>query len=72
MSRASFPTPALDSWRDELRRGLRTVHDRDGLWRAAGADLRALEAHVDDLPGIARAFSEDARRALAAAAKAAA
>jgi len=55
-----FRTPALDLWRQELRQGIRTTTTLDDLWRAACAEMTALEAHHDGLPEAAR---RDRRRA---------
>lgn len=42
-------TPFLDRWRRELRRGTRSPSRFDGLWRAATAEVAALEAAADGL-----------------------
>jgi hypothetical protein len=41
MTRRSHQWPALEAWRAELRRGLRTSTTYDPLWRSACAELTA-------------------------------
>lgn len=41
-----FPTPALDTWHAELAAGTRSESVYDALWRAAGWEQSALEAHA--------------------------
>jgi hypothetical protein len=45
--------PALAAWRDELRRGVRTIHDRDALAKAASWEAAAIEAERDGCPNTA-------------------
>lgn len=60
--------PALECWRRELAAGERAPTDFDPLWRAACAEVSALEH--DRLPGIAASYWAEGRRILAAAARA--
>ena len=53
--------PALSAWRLEFAKGERTDFSIDPLWRAACAEMSALEAEAAGLPGIATSFRRDAR-----------
>ena len=64
MTRLPFPTPALDFWREELRRGKRTPTTFDPLWRAACAEMWALD--MTEYPPIADGFRRDALKILEA------
>ncbi len=63
-------TPALDTWRTELAGGLRAPTTFDALWRAACAEVAALEAPVpeirDNCLAEARRIIESARKGGAA------
>ncbi len=60
-------TPALDTWRAELAKGERTAAMFDALWRAACAEVTALEfQHV--APILAAGCCRDAARTIRAAA----
>jgi len=61
-------TPALDLWRRELAAGLRTPETFDPLWRAACAELNALEAVGAGLPETAAGYHAEARQIIARAA----
>jgi hypothetical protein len=61
---------ALDAWRSELQRGERKPTTFDPLWRAACAEQDAVEMEGMGLPGLGRAFRDEARRIIAAAAEA--
>ncbi len=67
MTRLPFPTPALDFWREELRRGKRTPTTFDPLWRAACAEMWALD--MAEYPSIAEGFRRDAVKTLRDAAE---
>jgi hypothetical protein len=56
-------TPALSTWRAELRSGQRTVYTFDPLFRAACAEANALE--FSHIPELARACQETAREIIA-------
>jgi len=61
--------PALELWRAELAAGQRTPTTFDALWRAACAEMWALE-HADmGLQAIADGFERDAARIILDAAK---
>ena len=57
--RRPFPTPALNAWRAELRRGQRARTTFDALFRAACCEQWALD--YSDIPALAEAFRADAR-----------
>jgi len=59
-------TPALDLWWRELRDGTRTATTFDPLWRAACAEMNALEAPT---PALADGYLAESRRIIRAAAK---
>jgi hypothetical protein len=59
-------TPALDTWRRELATGQRTRTTFDALWRAACAEMAALEAPV---PEIRDSCLAEARRIIESARK---
>lgn len=69
-ARSAVATPALDTWRRELAAGRRTPTTFDPLWRAACAEMSALEHGA--FPGVAASFLREARSIICAAAKAAA
>ena len=54
-----LPTPALDLWHEELRKGRRTPTTYDPLWRAACEEMNALEAPD---PATAQGFLDRADR----------
>ena len=62
MTRRHFPTPALDTWRAELRRRERTTTTFDPLFRAACAEAWAVE--YAEYPQVAEGFRRDAQRIL--------
>lgn len=71
--------PALEIWREELRRGAHGQDPRrpgtwrlDALWRAAGQEQAAAEALADGLLGLHRACLEQAAAILGEALQAAA
>jgi hypothetical protein len=73
-SRATFtalsplgPTPVLTTWRRELAAGRRTPLTFDPLWRAACAEVWALE-HAT-VPKTAAAFRREARTIILDAAR---
>ena len=53
---------ALRAWRDELRRGLRTSTTFDALWRAASAEMLAIDHK--QIPELHDRFLEEARSIL--------
>ena len=57
-----FRTPALDAWRNELRKAERTPTDFDALWRAACAEMWSLD--MAEYPSIAEGFRWDAVKIL--------
>jgi len=63
-------TPALDAWRDELARGERMTSSFDALWKAACAEMNAIEAEADGLPDIAASYRAKAANILRDAARA--
>ena len=63
-------TPALDEWRKELARGERTASTFDDLWKAACAEMNAIEAEADGLPDIAASYRAKAANILRRAARA--
>jgi hypothetical protein len=67
MSRSQ--NPALAAWRSELRRGERTTTGHDALWRAACAEMNAIEAEADGLGDAARRFRRRAAEILREAAQ---
>ena len=71
MSPRPFPTPALDAWRDEMRRGQRTMRTYDALWQAACSEASALELEGDGLSKTAGRYRSKARKIICAAARAA-
>jgi hypothetical protein len=60
-------TPALDAWRKELAAGQRTKTTFDALSRAACAEAAALE--FANIPALAAAYRDDARRIILEAAR---
>ena len=52
--------PALDAWHAELRRGERTRHTFDALWRAACTERTAQE--FESIPDLHRILMRDAKR----------
>jgi hypothetical protein len=60
-------TAALNLWRRELAAGERTRSTFDALWRAACADMNALESAA--IPHLATAYRQEAQRILTDAVK---
>jgi hypothetical protein len=53
--------PALEAWWRELAAGARTPTTFDPLWRAACAEMSALDHEAAGLPTIAESFRKEAR-----------
>lgn len=61
--------PALSAWRLELAKGERTDFSIDPLWRAACAEIAALEFEAAALPSLAASHRREAERIVRAAAR---
>ncbi len=64
--------PALELWRKELAAGQRDAYTFDTLWRAACAEMSAIEADAAGLHGVAASYARDAQRIVNMARKGAA
>ena len=62
--------PALAAWGRELAAGTRTIHTFDVLWRAACAEITALELE-GTLPALAAAYRVEAAQVITRALRAA-
>lgn len=64
---ATTRSPALSAWRRELAAGLRTPLTFAPLWRAACAEMNAVEFEAAGLPELAASSRRDAERIVRAA-----
>lgn len=60
-------SPALEAWRQELADGTRTPNSFDPLWRAACAEMTALEADAAALPTLGATYRQYAQSIIAGA-----
>lgn len=68
-ARGASKNPALAAWRSELAAGKRAAWTFDPLWRAACAEMAALEFEADRLPRLAESCRRQAERIVRAAAR---